>query len=160
LGIFLELDRIAEIDTAFWKRHVGLRRYQDELLQFVMDHGYYELPLIGQSRLFLGGRRAKEKQLNEIVNLPVQAIAADIMLSAQFHLWNAFRSAGLRAVIPCNIYDAGLIECPRFEIHGVRRLMSEVLPNPPFYASLCKELGRTLPLEYEVKETRLCVVPE
>lgn len=124
-------------------------------MAFVQDRGFYELPLIGQSRLFLGGKRAKEKKLNEIVNLPVQAIAADIMLSAQYHLWAAFRRAGLKAVVPCNVYDAALIECPKHEIHAVRRIMRDILPNPLFYKALCGELDRSLPLEYEVEEKRV-----
>jgi DNA polymerase-1 len=155
LGIVMSLSDIARIDDAFWKRHHRLRVWQDELMAFVQKRGFYELPLIGQSRLFLGGKRAKEKKLNEIVNLPVQAIAADIMLSAQYALWSRLRQEGLKAVIPCNVYDAALIECPKFEIYRVRRIMEEVLPNPPFYAALCQELGRTLPLEYEVEENRV-----
>lgn len=154
-GILLSEAAINKIDNDFWKRHVRLRKWQDELMAFVQTYGFYELPLIGQSRLFLGGKKAKEKKLNEIVNLPVQAIAADIMLNAQYELWSAFRRAGLRAVVPINVYDAALIECPKYEIYRVRRVMAKVLPNPPFYAALCKELGRTLPLNYEVKEKRV-----
>ena len=116
--------------------------------------GYYELPLIGQSRLFLGDRRSRDRKLNEIVNLPVQATAADIMLSAQYEIWSRFRRAGMKAVVPINIYDAALIECPKHEIHRVRTVLAEVLPNPPFYSALCKELGRTVPLEYELEEKR------
>ena len=155
LGIRLELSQIAKIDGGFWRRHHRLREWQDELMAFVKDRGFYELPLIGQSRLFLGGKRARDKKLNEIVNLPVQAIAADIMLNTQYELWSAFRKAGLKAVIPCNVYDAALIECPKYEIYRVRRVMTEVIPNPPFYQALCEELGRTLPLEYEVTEKRV-----
>lgn len=155
LGIHMSLAQITTIDTAFWKRHPRLRIWQDELVATVQRKGYYELPLVGQSRLFLGGRRAKDQKLNEIVNLPVQAIAADIVLSAQYELWARLRRVGLKAVVPCNVYDAALIECPKYEIFQVRRVMSEVLPNPPFYQALCDELGRTLPLEYEVKESHV-----
>lgn len=155
IGIFLSEAAIGKIDNAFWKRHVRLRQWQDELQEFVRKHGFYELPLIGQSRLFLGGKKAKEKRLNEIVNLPVQAIAANIMLSSQYTLWSAFRRDNLRAVVPCNVYDAALIECPKYEIFRVRRIMTETLGTPPFYVALCQELGRTLPLEYEVEEKRV-----
>jgi hypothetical protein len=155
LGIHLSLERIDEIDQAFWSRHRRLRAWQDELMAFVQRHGYYELPLIGQSRLFLGSKRDRNKALNEVVNLPVQAIAADIMLSAQFTLWHTFKQAGLKAIVPCNIYDAAVIECPRHEIHAVRRLARKVLPNPPFYRALCDELGRRLPLEFDWEESRV-----
>jgi uracil-DNA glycosylase family 4 len=155
LGIFLSLEHIARIDAAFWRKHRTLRQWQDGVVEFVMQHGYYELPLIGQSRLFLGGKKARERKLSEIVNLPVQATAADIMLSAQYHLWAKLRQAGLKALVPCNIYDAALIECPKYEIHRVRQIMAEVLPNPPFYTALCQELGRSLPLDYDIEETRI-----
>ncbi len=154
-GIQLGLSEIAAIDNAFWRRHHVLRKWQDDLVKFVQNRGFYELPLIGQSRLFLGGKKAKEKKLNEIVNLPVQAIAADIMLSAQYALWSAFRRAGFQAVVSCNVYDAALIECPKYEIYRVRKVMAAILPNPPFYAALCDELGRTLPLEFEAEERRV-----
>ncbi len=154
-GIYLSEGAIAKIDNDFWKRHVRLREWQDELQAFVRANGYYELPLIGQSRLFLGGKKAREKKLNEIVNLPVQAIAADIMLNAQFTLWSAFRRANMKAMVPCNVYDAAYVECPKYEIFRVRRVMEEVLPNPPFYEALCQELGRRLPLEYEIEEKRI-----
>ncbi len=157
LGILLSEADIAKIDNAFWKRHVRLREWQDELQAFVRANGYYELPLIGQSRLFLGGKKAREKKLNEIVNLPVQAIAADIMLNAQYTLWAAFRRAGMKAMVPCNVYDAAYVECPKYEIYRVRRVIAEVLPNPPFYEALCQELGRRLPLEYEIEEEKRIV---
>lgn len=155
LGIHISMSRIAQIDGAFWKKHYRLRKWQDELIASVQRQGFFELPLIGQSRLFLGGKRSKEKKLNEIVNLPVQAIAANIMLSAQFTLWSRFRQDGLKAVVPCNVYDAAYIECPRHEIHRVRRVMAEILPNPPFYQALCDDLGRRLPLEYDAEEKRV-----
>ncbi|KKN58727.1 hypothetical protein LCGC14_0549050 [marine sediment metagenome] len=155
LGIHLSLSTIAAIDRDFMAKYKTLTQWQTGLVDTVQQKGFYELPLIGQSRLFLGGKRAKRKKMNEIVNLPVQALAADIMLSAQYELWSHLRRAGLKAIVPCNVYDAALIECPEYEIFHVRRIMAEVLPNPPFYQELCDELGRTLPLEYEVKESRV-----
>jgi uracil-DNA glycosylase family 4 len=154
-GISMSLARIGEVDKAFWDRHWGLRRWQDSLVDFVRKHGYYELPLIGQSRLYLGGKRAQAKALNELVNQPVQTCAADIMLSAQFHLWAEFKRRGMQAVAATNIYDAAAIECPRFEIHEVHQCIEAVLPNPPYYAALCDRLGRSLPLEFELKEIKL-----
>lgn len=152
LGIFLSIERIHEIDREFDARHARLREWQRELARSVAANDYYELPLIGQSRLFLGGTKAKSKAINEIVNLPVQALAADIMLSSQYSLWRACKEAHLRTVVPLNVYDASCLEVPKSEIHAVRNLMNTVLPNPPFYAKLCHHLGRRLPLRFEAKE--------
>ncbi|KKL52237.1 hypothetical protein LCGC14_2287500, partial [marine sediment metagenome] len=49
-GILLSEAAISKIDNTFWKRHVRLRQWQDELQAFVRERGFYELPLIGQSR--------------------------------------------------------------------------------------------------------------
>lgn len=155
VGIDYPIEKCVAAINAFRRAHSELIAWQEELFQFVLRYGYYELPLIGQSRLFLGGRKAKEKAINEIVNLPVQALAADVMLSAQYTLWSRFRQAGLRAVVPVNIYDAGAIECPKHELYKVQHLMQEVLPRPLFYRALCKELGRELPLEYEVTKYQI-----
>lgn len=153
VGIDYPIEKCVSAINDFRRKHRGLIKWQDGLFDFVMQHGYYELPLIGQSRLFLGGRKAKEKAINEIVNLPVQALAADVMLSAQYSLWSRFKQVGLKAVVPCNIYDAALIECPKNELYRVEKVMEEILPNPLFYQYLCTELGRTLPLEYDVSTT-------
>jgi len=87
--------------------------------------------------------------------MPVHAIAADIMLSAHFHLWWEFQKAGLKASIPLNIYDAVAVQCPRDERYAVERIMDRILPNPPYYDALCTELDRRLPLKCDTKFLRV-----
>lgn len=154
LGIQLSLQRIQEIDDAFWTRHAQLARWQEYLFAFVKRHGYYILPLTGQSRLFLGGEDMQRKQISEICNLPVQAVAANIALSAQITLWQRLRAEGLKTVVSLNVYDAMCLEVPRGELPRVLELMHEVLPDPPYYQALCDRLDRRLPLvwEYETEK--------
>lgn len=156
LGLHVPLDEIVAADARFWAKHPRLREWQDGLMAFVRKHGYYELPLIGQSRLYMGGRRAQAKKMNEIVNQPVQTVAANIMLSAQHELWRRIKEAKLRALCPVNVYDASAVEASRYDKDPVLALMDEVLPNPPYYQALCDHLGRSLPLvfEAEVKDVR------
>lgn len=153
-GISRSLTQCQEDIEAFWHAAAGLRTWQHSVIQFVHCHNYYELPLIGQSRLFLGGKTAKERSTSEIVNMPIQAVAADITLSAQFHLWWEFQKVGLKASIPLNIYDAVPIQCPSDERYAVEQIMERVLPNPPYYDALCTELSRRLPLKYDVEFLR------
>jgi len=154
-GIARRLDQCQiDIDT-WWGCAQGLRKWQNELMEFVQKHGYFELPLVGQSRLFLGNKRQRQDQIKEIVNMPVQAVAANITLSAQFELALAFKQRHMRAVTPLNVYDAATIECHECELPVVLSLLKRILPNPPYYRALCEELGRSLPLDYDVKIRRI-----
>jgi len=135
---------------AWWAQAAGLAQWQAELYEFVCEHGYFQLPLAGQSRLFLGTRQDVKDQMKELVNMPVQAEAANIMLDAQFHLQWSFMQKGMKARLPLNVYDAATVECPKHEVPTVLREMARILPNPPYYQALCQTLGRTLPLQYEV----------
>lgn len=154
VGLVMSLESCVEIIKAFWTCHKDLWKWQQKVLAFVAKHGYYELPLIGQSRLFLGGKGSQRRVGSEIINLPVQATAANVMLSCQHELWWQFKQRRMKAIVPLNVYDAAHIESPRGEIYAVRRIMEEVIPNPPYFQDLCNHLGRSIPMEYDVKESR------
>lgn len=155
IGLDYPIGKCNEALNAFKKRHARLFEWQDELIRFVGKNHYYELPLLGQSRLFTGGRADKIKSEKEIANLPVQATAANISLSAQYTLWKAFKRHKMTAIIPINIYDAGMIECKKHDLSKVKQLMQEILPMPPYYRALCDHLGRELPLACEASIYRV-----
>lgn len=140
---------------AWWALAKGLHKWQEELYQFVCEHGWFQLPLAGQSRLYLGNRSDVRDQMKEIVNMPVQAVAANIMLSAQFELQWSFMRKRMKAILPLNVYDSATIEFPTSELHTVKREMDRILPNPPYYQELCHLLGRSLPLKYDTKIVRV-----
>ncbi len=139
----------------WWTLAKGLRAWQEGLYKFVCEHGWFQLPLAGQSRLYLGNKADVRDQMKEIVNMPVQAIAANIMLDAQFELQWSFMQKRMRATLPLNVYDSATIEFPALELHSVKREMDRILPNPPYYQALCDILGRSLPLKYDIKILRV-----
>lgn len=149
VGLEYPMEKCQAAIDAFWRRHKGLISWQDELIATATKTGRVVLPLIGQSRLFLGGKAGVAGSVNEVVNLPVQATAANIMLSAHFSLAKIFKTQNLRAVVPLNIYDAAAIDLPASELSAVQRIVAEVLPNPPYYEALCSRLGRRLKLAYD-----------
>jgi DNA polymerase-1 len=152
VGLDYPINKCQAAIDAFKKRHARFFDWQCENMAFVRKHRYFELPLIGQSRIFMGGKKNIEKAGPEVANIPVQAVAAVIMQSSQFHLWHRCKELNIRTVVPINVYDAAAIEVPKLEIFQVRSLMKDLLPNPPYYQDLCDHLGRTLPLDYDVKE--------
>jgi len=155
VGLRYPIEKCQAAIDAFWACYSGLHTWHLEVGAFIKKHGYFELPLIGQSRLFLGGRKNLERSAPEMANLPIQAVAAVTMQSSQFNLWRAFKAAGLRTLVPLNIYDAAVLEVPKTEIFRVRSIMAATLPNPPYFQDLCDQLGRRIPLEYDVKEKKL-----
>ena len=149
-GISRSLGQCQRDIDAWWEQAKGLRKWQSDLYESVCELGYFQLPLVGQSRLFLGNRSDVKEKMKEIVNMPVQAVAANVMLSAQFELQWAFKQKNIKAILPLNVYDAATIECPKSELYTVQREMERILPNPPYYQALCQVLGRSLPLKYDL----------
>lgn len=151
VGLRLTLEQCQVIIDSFWAAHPELRAWQDALVAEAAIKGFVELPLIGQSRLFIGGKRVANENVNDIVNLPVQVMAANVMLSAQFTLYKTIKERNMRSRVPLNIYDAAAIEVAPLELEPIQGIMREVLPNPPFFVALCKHLGRSIPLTYDAK---------
>ena len=155
VGEHYSVPRCQQIITDFWRMYPGLRAFLDNVLDFVRRKGYYELPLTGHSRLFDRGN----PPVNECANFPFQATAAAITICGQYELWQLARAKKVGMNCGCNIYDAVGIELHARErqLHGTRRaraLLDRALPAPSYYRDLCDHLGRTLPLVYEVKETK------
>lgn len=149
VGIKRALGQCQKDIDGWWKQAEGLRQWQADLYDSVCEHGYFQLPLVGQSRLWLGNKSDVKDKMKEIVNTPVQGVAANVMLSAQFELQWSFKQKNMKAILPINVYDAAAIEFPKSELYTVQREMERILPNPPYYQALCDTLGRRLPLEYD-----------
>lgn len=149
-GLRYPFSKCQEAITAFWKQHERLAEWQEEQVRCAISKGFIELAFIGQSKLFIGSERAVRSQFQAICNFPVQTIASNIMLSAYTTLTRAMRERGLRSVITLLIHDAIYVDCHPTEVHIVARLIRRILPNPPYYQLLCADLGRTLPLAYDL----------
>jgi uracil-DNA glycosylase family 4 len=138
---------IREYDKLHWK----LREYQAGLVRTVKEEGFLELPF-GWSRTFLGTEVDVENEKATIVNMPVQATAAAILQSAQAQIIRELERRRMKSKLDKNVYDSIRIDCPPWEVPAVHDILSRHLTNPPLFEYLCKELGRTVPLEYETKE--------
>lgn len=151
-GIDIRLDDCEAVDAAFWKRYPRLWDWQEELIETAKTKGYIDLPLIGQSRRFLGSRKTIDSTyIQTIVNLPVQAVAACICESAQIEIVEHLRTRNLSSLLVLNCYDSLDLECPACETDLMMGLLKRVMPTPPYYRALCGELGRDLPLTIDLE---------
>jgi hypothetical protein len=137
---------------AYNARHQQLRRWQQELVAEAIRTGYIQLPF-GWSRLFLGGRDAVEADRATVVNFPVQATAALLLESAQARVIEELDRRGLRSVSDKNTYDSIRVDCLPAEKPAVLSILDRWLTRPPLLEYLEDYLGRSVPIEYEVKET-------
>lgn len=131
----------------------GLWAWQQELIRSTRERGYLELPFIGQSRRFMGG---DAYDISEIVNMPVQCTAGNVLLRIQHHLDRTLPSINAPSpdiLMFLNVYDAIYFDCRNDA--AVDRL--DVLFRDAFthvttdgyWARLCALHSRTIPIRYE-----------
>jgi DNA polymerase I-like protein with 3'-5' exonuclease and polymerase domains len=150
LGVDLELN-FCTAAIATWNRlHPVHVAWQDQQIKTVIEQGYLELPT-GWSRTFGVGRANAMGAVNEICNFPVQTIAAQLMLSAQFVILQGLTRMRLRAVMCAQAYDSVTIDMPWCERNIVGGIVDGALRNPPLRGILEVALGRTMPINYTRK---------
>jgi hypothetical protein len=136
-----------------------LYEWQERLIRDARADGYLSLPLTGQSRSFLGGTKF---DVNEIVNFPVQATAANVLLRIQHYCSTRLPSLALSTSLHhthlcCNTYDALVFDCTTpLALSEAYSLIPEALAwvqTHDYWAALQSLFSRTLPLSYSLKES-------
>ena len=131
----------------------GLWAWQENLIRETRARGYVELPFIGQSRRFMGG---DAYDVSEIVNMPIQCTAGNVLLRIQHRLHRTLPSINAPApdvLMFLNVYDAIYFDC-RSDA-AVERLDSlfrdafTYVTTEGYWARLCAHHSRTIPIRYE-----------
>ncbi len=148
----LSLPACQKIIDTFDEAHPIFRAWQDRLVEGVCTRGYMELPITGDSRTFRGSPRTiRETYLATICNFPIQTIAAWVMKSAQHDLVELLRREKLQTLMCLNVYDAVYLDVPKDEHEIVLGLLEKPLTMPAYYKELQEEVGRELPIKYDVE---------
>jgi len=150
-SILLPLEVWERIVRRFHYECPVFKKWQDNWVEEAVQNGKCVLPILGQSRLFLGGRSGVEEKMNEVANFPIQTMAANVMISGHAAARKVFRSEDMEAVSNLTIYDAMYTECPAHEQEDVTTIIAECLECPEFWALMQEHYGRTLPLGHETK---------
>lgn len=133
----------------------GLWKWQEGLLASARRDRRITLPLTGQSRYYMGGELYEE---NEIVNQPVQTVAANFMLEVMaelsLHLEDPLCSPP--AHLTQNTYDSLVLDSSPAYVPKAREILAksfEAATGPgSYWALLSEHLGRTCPVSYELEE--------
>lgn len=131
----------------------GLWKWQENLVKDTHTLGYLALPFIGQSRRFMGG---DAYDISEIVNMPVQCTAGNVLLRIQHRLHQTMPSINAAApdmLMFLNVYDAIYFDVRTTEaIARLDTLFKEAfhyVTTEGYWARLCARLGRSVPIRYE-----------
>lgn len=155
VGFDLPLDQCYDVLDRFRAAYPELAAWQESLVAQAQDTGYIELPLIGQSRLYMGSARTvAETYRPTIVNQPVQCCSVNVLLSAQSCIQRDLNRLHLKSLICLELHDALYLEIFPGEASAVRSLVVGWMSNPPYYKDLCARLGRRVPLQVDVKLKR------
>lgn len=148
VGIDIPVSRCNTLIFRAFEKYRRLDEWHRELLREAKSKGYLELPLVGATRLFWGSRKVvSATYTNTICNFPVQALSANVLISAQDHINREFESRRMRSLATLQVYDSILVEGPLHEVRAAADVVRRWIVSPPFYVDLCRELGRTMPLK-------------
>lgn len=135
---------------AFWSRYGVLRNWQDSLIETAVNQGHLEVPHTGQSRTFSGSRQTVlDTYVPTIVNFPIQAVASNLLQSIQIDLLDYIQRNRLRAVMPLQIHDAVLVDCPSSERPGIEVAFSP--EDTPYWRNLIRPYTLAPPLKWQAK---------
>ncbi len=131
----------------------GLWSWQERLIKDTRAKGYVSLPFIGQSRTFMGG---DAYDISEIVNMPIQCTAGNVLLRIQHRLHQllpSINAASPDILMFLNVYDAVYFDTRNDaavdRLDTLFRDAFSYVTTEGYWARLCKLVGRTIPIRYE-----------
>lgn len=131
----------------------GLWAWQENLIRETRAKGYVSLPFTGQSRMFMGG---DAYDISEIVNMPIQCTAGNVLLRIQHHLHRTLPSINAPSpdiLMFLNVYDAIYFDVrndaavDRLDV--LFRDAFDYVTTQGYWARLCGHYGRDIPIRYE-----------
>lgn len=151
LGVVLPLPVCQRIITGQYQRYRVLAEYQADLLRTAQTRGRIELPLTGQSRVFIGSPKVVEQTYgSEIVNFPIQTQAANVMLDIQYAMTRWLLTRRRRTYLGLNIYDSIFLDGPMSEYGFVVDAVHHIFRRSDYLARLEAHLDRKVPIDYDI----------
>jgi DNA polymerase-1 len=153
-GELMPLSFFEEVARSRPDARPGLHRWQQSLISRVATDGYLLLPILGQSRTFVGGPAA---HLNEVVNFPIQTQASNTLIQIQSRLLEylpKLYTQGPRPLMFLQVYDAIYFDVPpQYEDSlkaAVQQAVLDVASPSGYWGRLQEYYGNQVPLEYEI----------
>ena len=131
----------------------GLWAWQKRMIQDACQNKTIVLPLTGHSRTFSGPTELIEQHRSEIVNFPIQTIAAVTLQQIAVTFEKILLEKGLtRCLQILNIYDASVVDSPADEEAAAIQAFEHAVRHceqSGYWSEICKWSGTTIPLKFD-----------
>lgn len=150
-GIEITEDFARECIQRYLSKHWGLNNWQEALIDEAIRTKKVELPT-GWSRTFSGNKATiLSTYVNEICNMPIQCIAAQLVQSAQYAIACELFRRAMRSRIPLQTHDEVVVDTAPGELVAVEGIVTKYMLRPPLMSVLEDYYGRTVPLDVGIK---------
>ena len=128
----LTLAESEDFVKAYFQRYTGVKKYLDGIQRDVEKTGYVET-LLGRRRYFPGlksgqlNATARNRELREAINAPIQGTAADIMKLAMLKVPLEIQKAGLKGRMILQVHDELVLDCPEEELEETRAVVQHAM---------------------------------
>lgn len=134
-----------EFIDKYFEHYPGVKKYMQDEIQFVNEHGYVET-MFGRKRYLASELGSPNYQIREFaqraaINQPLQGSAADLIKMAMIEVERELEEKGLKTKMIMQVHDELVFEVPKGELEQVKTLVLN-----------CMELNQPLrvPLEVDI----------
>lgn len=136
-------------------RYPALADYRTRLLRQTVKDFAVHLPILGQSRSFAGDPDdIIWKNRPEILDMPIQTTASNILQAACVDTQIALRAKGLQADVVMNWHDAIIVDTHLRDIWEVHKAATKALRRTDYLTKLEAHVGAHFPLDLEATVLR------
>ena len=122
----------SDIIKNYFEKYPGIKRYIDDTIEFVKQHGYAETKL-GRRRYFTDinskNRNIRTAAERAAINLPIQGTASDIIKIAMINICRAINTNKLRSLLMLQVHDELVFEVIPEELETLKTIVLEEMQN-------------------------------
>jgi uracil-DNA glycosylase family 4 len=137
-GIFVSEERAEEMLENFYRSRPQLVKNIERLKQMVQTQGFLRTFTANIRRVpevMADDRALVARALRQIVNFPIQCIAAQMMLFALVLVSRELELRGLRSLLIITVHDSMVLDCPAEEALEVALLAKHIMENLRFLSA-------------------------
>ena len=129
------LEEAAEYMTRFFERYHGIKTFREGFWGYVRQHQCRFQNIFGRPRYLPGiismDKWTRLRAERQAIATLIQGTAAEVTKESLVRVWQAFKTEGLEAQIVSTVHDEIQVDCQRYELMSVCRIMKGAMEAFP-----------------------------